>query len=410
MVDLEDPPGGAHGGGPPATGAGTIDQALPPPRSIGRCYFPPRAGPPRRTARSGPSGPAGGWPTRPGRRRCAMPAAVVAVPYDAVALGAVSAPSPSPGPAPGRPVKPGPDLDHDRDHIAGPARRRWRPAGPPPGGSVGRLSGVGVGPGDPGLLTRRAMEVLAAADRVVAPVTGAEPGRAESVVRDALPDVPITRLVFDMTPDGTPGDADAGQQRSDGAAARAASHLSAARALVPWLAAGEHVAFVTLGDPNIYSTFPSVVAALAILGVAVPVDTVPGITAFQDLAARSGTVLLDGTGSLSLVTALDGPSHVAEALRDPDRTIVVYKGGKHVPAIADMLADRGRLDGAVLGELLGLGGERVGPLSGAADRPASYLATVIVPPSAPVPATDRAGTLRAGPAARDRHRAGEESR
>lgn len=247
-------------------------------------------------------------------------------------------------------------------------------AGPGPLAGGGRLTGVGVGPGDPALLTRRAMAVLSAADRVVAPVTaGAEPGRAEAVVRDALPDLAVTRLVFDMTPDDGPAGA-------TGAEARARSHLAAARALVPWLVAGEHVAFVTLGDPNVYSTFPSVVAALGRLGVRVPVDTVPGITAFQDLASRSGTVLLDGTGSLSLVTALDGPSHVAAALRDPDRTIVVYKGGRHVPAIARLLADHGRLEGAVLGELLGLPGERVVPLAEVADGPAAYLATVIVPP------------------------------
>jgi precorrin-2/cobalt-factor-2 C20-methyltransferase len=231
----------------------------------------------------------------------------------------------------------------------------------------GRLTGVGVGPGDPGLLTRRALEVLSVVDRVVAPVTaGAGPGRAESVVRAVLPELAISRVAFEMTRD----------------AGRAEAVLAdAARALVPWLDAGEHVAFVTLGDPNIYSTFPALLAALAALGHPVTTETVPGITAFQDLASRSGTVLLDGTETLSLVTALDGPDHVAAALADPDRAVVVYKGGRHLPAIAALLAERGRLDGAVLGERLGLADERICPVAEAGEEPASYLATVIVPPA-----------------------------
>lgn len=232
----------------------------------------------------------------------------------------------------------------------------------------GRLTGVGVGPGDPGLLTRRAMAVLEGCDRVVAPVTaGAGPGRAESVVSEALPHLAVSRLVFEMTR----------------GASRDAALAGAALALVPWLAGGEHVAFVTLGDPNIYSTFPALVGALRAAGHDVAVDTVPGITAFQELAAVSGTVLLDGTQSLSLVTALDGTAHLEHALADPGRAVVVYKGGRHVPAIARLLAEHGRLEGAVLGERLGLAGARVRPLRDAADHPASYLATVIVPPAGP---------------------------
>jgi precorrin-2/cobalt-factor-2 C20-methyltransferase len=112
----------------------------------------------------------------------------------------------------------------------------------------------------------------------------------------------------------------------------------------------------------------------------VTIQTIPGIMALQDLAARTGTVLLDDTESLTLVTALDGPAAVAEALADPRRALVVYKGGRHVPALAKLLADAGRVDGAVIGELLGLPGERVGPIADLGDRPATYLATVIVPP------------------------------
>jgi precorrin-2/cobalt-factor-2 C20-methyltransferase len=235
----------------------------------------------------------------------------------------------------------------------------------------GRLTGVGVGPGDPMLLTRQAIQVLTAVDRVVAPTTGpSDAGRAETIVRDALCEIEITRLAFDMTPD-----------TNGGAAARAASHLAAAKLLVPILEDGEHVAFITLGDPNLYSTFPSLVHALGRLGWHGAVDTVAGITAFQALAARTGTVLLDGTESLALVTALDGTEHLAAALEDPDRAVVVYKGGRHLPAIAQLLATHGRLEGAVFGERLGLEGERVGRLVDLSEGPAAYLATVIVPPA-----------------------------
>jgi precorrin-2/cobalt-factor-2 C20-methyltransferase len=224
------------------------------------------------------------------------------------------------------------------------------------------LIGVGVGPGDPDLVTVRALRVLRQADRVVAPSVAVDAvGRAESVVRQAAPEVAVERMVFDMS--------------------GAHSYADSAAALLGWLDSGETVAFVTLGDPNVYSTFSSVADAVRAARPGVEVMTVPGIMAFQDLAARSGTVVLDGSESLALVTALDGPGAVAAAAADPERAVVVYKGGRHLPSVAKALADAGRLDGAVFGELLGLPGERVVPVAEAADRPATYLATVIVPPA-----------------------------
>jgi precorrin-2 C(20)-methyltransferase len=228
------------------------------------------------------------------------------------------------------------------------------------------LTGVGVGPGDPELVTRRAVRVLTEADRIMAPSTAPDAvGRAESIVRQACPGVSVERLIFEMAP---------------GSAERSAAVDSAAARVTECLDAGEQVAFITLGDPNIYSTFSTLADAVRKLRPDAAIETVPGIMAFQELAARAGTGLLCGTERLALVTALDGPDVLDEVLDDPDQAVVVYKGGRHLPAVAKRLADAGRLDGAVAGELLGLPGERVASAAEMADGPAAYLMTVIVPP------------------------------
>ncbi|MHB8438406.1 MAG: precorrin-2 C(20)-methyltransferase [Acidimicrobiales bacterium] len=228
------------------------------------------------------------------------------------------------------------------------------------------LVGVGVGPGDPQLLTLQALATLRAADRVVAPTMALDAaGRAELVVRQADPSVVVERLVFAIVSDD---------------AARRAAHEAASARMAECLDAGECVAFVTLGDPNVYSTFHHVAALVRAMRPTVSVSTVPGIMAFQDLAARAGMVLLDGTERLHVVSAVDGPEVLDIPLADPEAAIVIYKGGRHLPALAQRLERAGRLEGAVLGELLGMPGERVTPLDDARSQPATYLASVVVPP------------------------------
>jgi precorrin-2/cobalt-factor-2 C20-methyltransferase len=112
---------------------------------------------------------------------------------------------------------------------------------------------------------------------------------------------------------------------------------------------------------------------------------VPGITAMQDLAARSGTVLCEGTESLALLPLTAGLEAFEEALTHFD-TVVAYKGGRHVAKVREVLAKHDRLDTAVFGAALGLPGEQVGALP---VEPAPYLSTVI----APARRTTRGGKL-----------------
>ena len=251
-------------------------------------------------------------------------------------------------------------------------RRSGDDDGPPAGAPVpGRLVGIGVGPGDADLVTVRAVAALRRADRVVAPATAVDAvGRAEAIVRQAVPGLRVERIAFAMAP---------------GRAERDRSVEDVAGALAAYLESGAEVAFVTLGDPLLYSTFTSVAAAVQRRRPATVVDQVPGIMAFQALAARTGTTVTDERQRLVVRTALDGEDLGAE-LDDPDVTVVLYKGGRRLPDLAKSAASAGRLAGAVAGELLGMPGERVGALSElAADGPASYLATVIIPAAAAAP-------------------------
>jgi precorrin-2/cobalt-factor-2 C20-methyltransferase len=105
------------------------------------------------------------------------------------------------------------------------------------------------------------------------------------------------------------------------------------------------------------------------------IDSVPGITAMQDLAARAGLVLAEGTQTVALLPFTAGAQRLAAAL-DAHDTVVTYKGGRHLPRVRAVVADAGRTADAVFGARLGLDGETVGGLPATGAAP--YLSTVIV--------------------------------
>ena len=222
----------------------------------------------------------------------------------------------------------------------------------------GILYGIGVGPGDPELMTRKAVRIIEECDLIAAPQSEGNEKTAMTIAAEFVKNKPVMYCDMPMTRDKTKMDA---------------SHDKAADMICEQLDAGKTVVFLTLGDPTIYSTYWYVHKRVLARGY--DARLIPGVPSFCAAAAVAGVALVEGSDMLHVVPA----SHTStdEGLAMPG-TKVLMKAGRSILEVREKLRADGKLENAVLVERATMPGERVVRDLDELDDPTGYFSVIIV--------------------------------
>lgn len=229
---------------------------------------------------------------------------------------------------------------------------------------LGTFYGIGVGPGDPDLLTLKALKVLARKPHIFAATSSKNTySLAEEVVRSHVNGTQVEHLPFPMTKD--PRILEEAWEKN-------------ARRVLEILRTGRDAAFITLGDPLTYSTFGYLLKTVKQLEPEVRVITIPGVTSYQAAAALTETPLTEGEETLMVVSGAQGAAKLREVLDRTDN-LVLLKTYRHLDEILAALEEKGLLDRAFCVSRCGLEGETVVQnLRELKGKPVPYLSMIIV--------------------------------
>jgi precorrin-2/cobalt-factor-2 C20-methyltransferase len=232
----------------------------------------------------------------------------------------------------------------------------------------GRLIGVGVGPGDPDLLTLKALRALEAADVVAHFAKSGNESNARAIVTQFLrPGVTELPLLYPITTElstSDPGYRKAIQGFFDAAATTVAAHLDA----------GETVAVLSEGDPLFFGSYMHIHVRLM---KRYPTEVIPGVTAMSGCWSAAGLPVVQGDGVLTVVPGTLTETELVRRFKENDATVVM-KIGRNLPKVRRALIAVDRLADATYVERGTMNDQRLMPLADKHDDGAPYFAIVLV--------------------------------
>ena len=204
----------------------------------------------------------------------------------------------------------------------------------------GKLYGIGTGPGDPELLTIKAVNTIKECDVIAAPEPEGGDTTALQIVEEYLGGKELLGCRFVMSHD---------------IAKRRESRRNVASDIIGTLEKGKDVGFITLGDPTTYSTFMYIHAIVA--GEGFETEIIPGVTSYAAAAAALGTALCEGEETLTLIPAGHG-GELDELLARPGNKVIM-KAGRNLDNVLQKLKDSGYGDRTMIVSRAAMDGQRL---------------------------------------------------
>ncbi len=233
----------------------------------------------------------------------------------------------------------------------------------------GRLYGVGLGPGDPDLITIKSLKALQAAPVVAYFAKRGRRGHARTIVDGLLtPGVVELPLVYPVTVE-IPFDSPAYREQL------AAFYEEASQALAVHLRAGRDVALLCEGDPLFYGSFMHLYVRLR---DDFPVTICPGVTGMSGCWTATGEPMTWGDDVLSVLPATLSQDELARRVGVAD-ALVFMKLGRNFAKVRSVLQEAGLMERAIYVERGSMADEKVIPLTQKLDDAAPYFSIIIVP-------------------------------
>ncbi|MDB5530658.1 MAG: precorrin-2 C(20)-methyltransferase [Devosia sp.] len=232
----------------------------------------------------------------------------------------------------------------------------------------GKLIGVGTGPGDPELLTLKAVRAIASADVVAYFAKRGNASNARAIVADLLTGQIEEPLHYPVT-------TEIARDHADYSSAIDGFYVEAAERVAGHLAAGRNVVVLSEGDPLFYGSYMHLHVRLA---TRFDTEVIPGITAMSGCWSHAGLPLVQGDDVLSVLPGTLGEAELTRRLGDTGGAVIM-KVGRNLPKIRRAIAEAGKLATAIYVERGTMANGHSIRLADKPDDEAPYFALILVP-------------------------------